>query len=170
MIVKCGSLTLAAARRFGLICALALLAFGSGGCTSLPALTPVDLTESGWTVKQGEGLWSAKHNAPAISGEILIATRAGGDSFVAYTKTPFAMVLAQQQTDSWQIESPARHKRHSGRGKAPGWIIWLQLPGIAQGGEPPRGWTLNRENSEHWRLERNANGESVEVWLAEGSW
>lgn len=152
----------------GLVTALASAAISlcAIGCRSLPPLEPVDLHQDGWTVRTGEGVWRGNRSSPEISGEILIAHRTNGDEFVAYTKTPFAMVMAQQQADAWQIESPARHKRHTGRGKAPHSIIWLQLPEVAQGKEPGPGWTLKRESDSRWRLEHDSDGESVEVFLS----
>jgi len=138
----------------------------STGCRSLSPLEPVDLQQEGWTVRTGEGVWRGSRKSPEISGEILIAHGTNGQEFVAYTKTPFAVVLAQQRADEWQIESPARHKRHTGRGQAPGSILWLQLPKIAQGKDPAPGWTLKRESNSRWRLEHDSDGESVEVFLS----
>jgi hypothetical protein len=135
-------------------------------CSSLPPLEPVDLHQEGWTVRTGEGVWRGNRNSPEISGEIMIAHRTNGDEFVAYTKTPFAMVLAQQRGGAWQIESPSRHKRHTGRGKAPGSILWLHLPQVAQGKEPGLGWTLKRESESRWRLEHDSDGEAIEVFLS----
>src|SRR5262245_42929000 len=101
-----------------------LLPFCLAGCLTGPPLPRVDLSEPGWAVRHGEAVWRARRDAPEIAGEILLATNPDGRVFVQFTKTPFPFVIAQTAPGGWQIESPARNQRYSGRGAPPDRLIW----------------------------------------------
>src|SRR4051812_19452341 len=93
------------------VCLLLLLALPA--CRTAP--TPkANLSEPGWTVRQGQAVWREKKDASGIAGELLLATRPGR-TFLQFTKTPFPFVIAQTGTNSWQMESPAENRRYSGR-------------------------------------------------------
>ena len=88
-------------------------------CHTVPPLPPVNLTEPGWTVLQGQAVWRTKKDAPEIAGELFVATNPDGRSFVQFTKTPLPFVVAQTTTNSWQIHFVPNDKTYSGRGKVP---------------------------------------------------
>src|SRR5436190_1004987 len=71
------------------------------GCRTAP-LPPVNLHEPGWTVREGQAVWKRDQNTPEIAGEVLLATRPDGCTFVQFTKTPFPMIIAQTTTNHWQ--------------------------------------------------------------------
>src|SRR5258708_4082996 len=82
---------------------------GTLGCQTVGRLPAVDFRESGWTVREGQGLWRVKAGAPEIAGEVLLATNKTGRAFVQFTKNPFPVVVAQTTSNSWQIELPAQN-------------------------------------------------------------
>ena len=143
----------------------ALIFTGIAGCASLPALPPVDLHQPDWTILEGQAVWRRDRHSPEIAGDILVATKTDGSAFVAFTKTPFTMVLAQRRPDVWQIESPSNKSRWTGRGEPPARLLWFKLPFVARGDAPARGWSVKSQSPQNWRLESDSNGESVEVWL-----
>src|SRR5712691_4558473 len=105
-------------KSYNLLCCLGIL-LGTLGCQTVGRLPAVDFKESGWTVREGQGLWRVKAEAPEIAGEVLVATNQAGCAFVQFTKNPFPLVIAQTTRDSWQIELPAQNKRYSGHGRPP---------------------------------------------------
>ncbi|MDB6023749.1 MAG: hypothetical protein JWQ04_3606 [Pedosphaera sp.] len=55
------------------------------GCQIFPKLPPADLSEAGWTVRQGQAVWRSKKSAPEIAGELLVATNYDGRALVQFT-------------------------------------------------------------------------------------
>src|SRR5262249_22496427 len=96
-----------------LLCCLLICA---AGCHFMP---PANLTEPGWRVREGQAVWRAKREAPEIAGEILLATRSDGRTFVQFTKTPFPFLIGQTTTNRWQAELPTENRRYSGPGIPP---------------------------------------------------
>ena len=135
------------------------------GCATIPLLPPVNLGETGWTVRQGQAIWKPKADAPEIAGEVLLGTREGGQTYTQFSKNPFPMVIGQTTTNGWQIELPMQNKRYSGTGKAPKRMIWFAVPSILAGQPAPKGWSTQKRDSKTWRLENKTTGEWVEVYL-----
>lgn len=144
-----------------LILALILLT----GCRTIAPLPPANLAEPGWTVRQGQAVWRAKHDAPEIAGEILVATRGDGRAFVQFTKTPLPFAVAQRTRESWQVEFPIQNRRYSGRGNPPARLVWLHLPDCLAGTRLAKAWSCEH-SGEQWRLENAATGELLEGYLA----
>ncbi len=142
---------------------LILLSAGLTACRTAP-LPPVDLAEPGWNVRQGQGVWRARHAAPEIAGEILVATAPENRAFVQFSKTPFPVVVAQTTTNAWQFELPTRNKRYSGRGAPPAGLIWFQLPRALSATPLPADWSW-RGSATNWRLENRSTGESLEGYF-----
>jgi hypothetical protein len=142
--------------------ALGLLA----GCQTLPPLAPLDVSEPGWVLRQGQAVWRAGKNRPEIAGELLLATHWDGRSLIQFTKTPFPIVSARTVNDRWQIEFALQHRTLSGRGEPPGRFIWLHLAGCL-GGEkqPPGNWSLLFREGDRWAFENRSNGEKLEGYL-----
>ena len=134
----------------------------SVGCRTLPPLPAVNLAEPGWTIREGQGVWRPKREAPEIAGEILAATHRDARAFVQFTKTPFPFVIATTTTNSWQIEFPTQNKRYSGLGKPPSRLLWLQLPRAISGAAPPKPWSWQPQKEHQWRLENLSTGESLQ--------
>ncbi len=137
------------------------------GCRTVPASLPrVDLKQPGWTVHEGQAVWTLEHKSREIAGDVLVATRKDGEGFVQFSKSPFPLVIAQASTNRWQVEFPPQNKHYAGRGKPPKRLIWLYLPRVLEGRLPPQGWTW-RQDSNGWRLENHATSEALEGYFTQ---
>ena len=72
---------------------LAGLFFFSGCATTPESLFTV--SGAGWTVQQGQALWTPRHGAPQLGGDIVLATDANGRALVQFEKMPLPLVTAQ---------------------------------------------------------------------------
>jgi len=133
-------------------------------CRTVGVLPPVDLSEAGWTIRQGQALWRSRAGAPEIAGEILLATHPDGREFVQFTKSPFPLVAVQTTTNGWQLEAPVHNQRFSARGRPPARILWFQLPRAAAGSTLPGNWSWQNA-PDGWRLENQATGESLQGYF-----
>ena len=134
----------------------------AAGCASVVSpLPPADLKQPGWTVREGQAVWRLAHGAREIAGDVLVATRANGDAFIQFSKTPFPLVIARENAHQWQVEFPPQSKHYAGRGRPPRRVIWLYLPRVLAGEPPPKGWTWHHDAS-GWQLANGATGESLE--------
>src|SRR5271165_2164824 len=73
------------------------------GCQTVPTLPPVNLSETGWVLRQGQVVWSAGGRAPEIAGDLVVATNAQGRAFVQFTKPPVPFLVAQSTGNSWEL-------------------------------------------------------------------
>jgi hypothetical protein len=146
-----------------IFCALAICLMG---CHSVPKLPPADLSDGGWTLHQGQVVWSAKRGAPEIAGDLVLATNAEGRAFVQFTKTPVPFLVAQSTTNSWQLHSVPDNRTYSGRGKPPVRAIWLWLPRCLAGATPPKPLIWERRDNADWRLQNSVTGEFLEGYLS----
>jgi len=153
-----------AGKSYNLLCCLGILLV-TLGCQTVGRLPAVDFKESGWTVREGQGLWRVNTGAPEIAGEVLLATNKAGRAFVQFTKNPFPLVIAQTTSNSWQIELPAQNKRYSGRGNPPRRMIWFFLPKALLGSSLPKGLSAQVLENNGWRLENRSSGESIEGYF-----
>jgi hypothetical protein len=145
-------------------CCFGFLLLGLGACRTEP-LPKVNLSEPGWKIFQGQAVWQPKHDVPGISGEILIAEKSDGQTFVQFTKTPFPFVVAQSTTNDWRLEFPAQNKSYAARGNAPSRMIWFQLARAVGGSEPSVNWSW-RDSQGNWRLENTSTGELLEGYFS----
>jgi hypothetical protein len=133
-------------------------------CRSLPEFPPADLSQPGWTVLQGQALWKPKSaSAPPpleIAGELVVATRADGQTLLQFIKTPFPIVIAQTTSNLWRLEIPAEDRIVAGRGMPPARAAWLQLACAVTGRSLAGKWQFQRDAS-NWRLENPDTGEVV---------
>src|SRR5262245_29634297 len=144
--------------------ALFVLMFAATGCRTLPPLPPANLSEPGWTVRQGQAVWKSGRDKPEIAGELLLATKPKGDEFVQFTKTPFPLAISRQATNHWEVNFPTENKRYSGLGTPPKRLIWFWLADGLAGRLPPDKW-LWRQDQNGWHLENRANGEWLEGYF-----
>jgi len=147
---------------------LAFLIVPAAGCRTLTPLPPANLSEPGWTVRQGQAVWRSGRGMPEIAGELLVATRPGGNEFIQFTKTPFPLVIAQKAANHWQIQFSTENKRFAGLGKPPARLIWLWLSPALSGQLPAEKWSWH-QNENGWGLENRGNGERLEGYFTEGS-
>jgi hypothetical protein len=134
------------------------------GCRTLPPLPQADLSQADWTVFAGQALFQPNAEAPEIAGELLVATNRNGAAFVQFTKTPFPLIIAQNTSNTWQIEAPVENRRFARNGSPPSRIMWFQLPRALAGSElpPPWHWTPLGDS---WRLENRRTGERLQGFV-----
>jgi hypothetical protein len=135
------------------------------GCLTLPPLPKADLSQSDWHIRQGEAVWKPDRKSPEIAGELLLATRPDGSSFVQFMKTPFPFAITQTTSNKWQAEFPPQNKRFTAPGKPPVRIIWFQLVNALTGKPLARGWSWH-DTGTNWTLKSTA-GESLEGYLSQ---
>ena len=148
-----------------LVCASTLvILFFLIGCRTGP-LPQVNLSEPSWKVFQGQTVWRAKRDLPEIAGEILLAQKSDGQSFVQFTKTPFPIALAQSTTNAWRLEFPTEHKSYRYPGKPPSRMVWFQLARAISGDTLKQPWIWSG-SPENWRLENKSTGETLEGYFS----
>jgi hypothetical protein len=136
------------------------------GCLTGPPLPKVNLSEPGWTIRQGQAVWEPQRKAEGIAGELLLATRPDGSTFVQFTKTPFPFAVAQTTSAGWQIEFPPQNRRFAAPGKPPARLVWFQLANAILGKPLAKGWIW--QNSEtNWQLKNASSGESLEGYFTQ---
>jgi hypothetical protein len=135
------------------------------GCLTMQPLPKADLSQPGWTIRQGQAVWKPGKKSPEIAGELILATRPDGSTFAQFTKTPFPFIIAQTTTNGWQIEIPPQNRRYSSSGKPPARIVWFQLANALTGKPLAKGWTWHTSDS-NWDL-KNVSGESLEGFFAQ---
>ncbi len=142
---------------------LALIA----GCRTVPPLPPENLSEPGWTVRQGQAVWIRARNEPEIAGEILVAIRGDGRAFVQFSKNPFPLVIARSTSESWEVQTPTQNKRYSGHGNPPARLVFLQIPRALVGLPLARGWSWGSLPNSGFSLANAATGESLEIYFSQ---
>jgi len=146
---------------------LLLLAIFVTSCRTIPPLPAVNLSEPGWTLHQGQALWRSKKNAPEIAGEILFATRAGGQTMLQMTKNPLPFVSVQTRGDEWQIEFVPQQRTFSGKGTPTPRLMWVHLARALNGAKPPEPLKFQRTQPHRFTLENPKTGESITGFLSE---
>ncbi len=150
-------------------CALAVtLVLLLCGCATVGHPLPaVNLKQPGWNVHEGQAVWhlAKAQGGREFAGEVLVATRPDGRAFVQFSKSPFTLVIAQENAHQWQVEFPPQNKHYAGRGTPPRRVIWLYLPRVLAGQAPPEDWTWH-EDASGWRLENHRNGEYLEGFFS----
>ncbi len=148
---------------------LVLAVFATNGCRTFPPLPSVDLAERGWSVRQGQAVWKSSSTAPEIAGELVVATRPDGSSFLQFTKTPLPFVVAQTTSNSWQIQFVPENRRFSGPGKPPRRLLWLQLARCADGNCDAKQFSFTTLPNGNRFLQDRKSGESIEFYLQTSS-
>lgn len=90
-----------------------------------------------------------------------MATRPDGHALVQFSKTPFPIVTALTTGDAWQIETPSRPGRYSGRGRPPNRVSWFHLARAVAGSPPAPDWEWRQNPDGTWQLRRPSTGESL---------
>jgi len=139
---------------------------GFTACRTAASLPPVNLSEPGWIIRQGQAVWRQHHATPEVAGELLVATHRDGRALLQFTKTPIPFLLAQVTSNAWQIRFVAENRIYSGRGLPPARLGWLHLARCLNGISPPRSWRWQNQDEGRWRLENPKTGELLEGFLA----
>lgn len=142
-----------------------LFLLGLCGCLTAPPMPKVNLSEPGWTIRQGQAIWRPKREGPEIAGELLLATKPDGNAFAQFTKTPFPFAVAQLSPKEWQIEFPPQNRRYAApSGHPPARIVWFQLIKAETGKPVTPPWSWN-DSGGNWRLTNASSGESLEGYF-----
>jgi hypothetical protein len=145
--------------------AIALFALGFTLCVSCRTarpLPPADFSSPGWRLLQGQAVWKPSKNRPELAGDLLLATNAGGNYVIQFSKTPFALASARVADGAWQIEFGAGRHSWTGRGAPPARFVWFQLPRALASTPPGTPWQFTRRADGSWRLENSRTGEILE--------
>jgi hypothetical protein len=126
-------------------------------------LPPADLSEPGWTVRQGQAVW--KTGESDLAGEIIFAARSGRNGSLQFIKTPLPLVSAQTSGSRWTIHFAAEDRTHSGRGTPPAQLLWLHVANALQGVSPPPPLRFNSEPNGNWELVNTKTSESISGFL-----
>jgi len=143
---------------------LAGLSFFSGCATTPQNLFTV--SGPGWTVRQGQALWTPRDGAPQIGGDLVLATDANGRALVQFEKMPLSLVTAQVTPEFWTIRFAQGGGFWKGHQPAPARTIWLYLPAALAGKPLPEPLHFNQEHGGNWRLENPKTGEILEGFLS----
>jgi len=135
-------------------------------CISAPPLPKVNLSEPGWTTREGQAVWHPPHKAAEIAGDLSVATKADGSVFVQFTKTPLPFAIAQTTPNGWQIEFPTQNRRFAAHGSPPARIVWFQLADALAGKPLSKNWTW-KTSGDNWQLTNSSSGESLEGYLGQ---
>src|SRR6266545_4153823 len=84
--------------------AAGLLAAALTGCQTAPPAPPVNLSEPGWVIRQGQAVWRPKPRETDVAGDLLVAMHRDGRSVVQFTKPPLSLAVAQRDTNSWRVQ------------------------------------------------------------------
>jgi hypothetical protein len=131
------------------------------GCRNVPLLKPLDLSEPGWTLRQGQALWIPRDGAGELAGELLIATHPNGGGFVQFSKTPLPLVVAQITSNTWRIQFVAENQTFSGRGQPPTRFLWLHLAPCLLGRPAVKPVRYQNESGGALSLTNLVTGESI---------
>ena len=146
---------------------LLLLPLVVSSCRTIPPLAPVNVSEPGWTLHQGQALWRTKRDAPEIAGEILFATHPRGDTVLQLTKNPLPFVTVQTSGESWQIDFVPKRRRFSGKGTPKARLLWIHLARALNGTRPPAPLIFEQTEPHGFRLENPKTGEVITGFLGE---
>lgn len=152
-----------------LLCSLHLLILGGlmffCGCATTPE-NLFTVSGQGWSVQQGQALWTPQRGAPQIGGDLTLAADANGRAFVQFEKMPLSLVMAEVTPERWQIRFPQGGGMWTGRQPAPTRTIWLYLPAALAGKSLPEPLRFQQKSNGNWLLKNPMTGESLEGFLS----
>ncbi len=135
------------------------------GCRTAP-MAPLNLSQPGWKLREGQAVWRSGQRAPEIAGELQLAIHADGRVWLQFTKTPIPFVVAQSSPTHWQIQFVPQNRSFSGPGKPPVRLAWLQLARAISGATAAPVWSWQAKPDGSWRLENPSSGEMIAGYLA----
>lgn len=134
------------------------------GCRTVPELPPVDLSQPGWQVRQGQAVWKPNREAPELAGEFVWASHRDGRFLLQFLKTPITLVEAQGDAERWKISFPPQERTINGsRGRSPSQRLgWLYLAEALQSKRSRGDWAF------FWKGDRFALGNARTGEMIEG--
>jgi hypothetical protein len=135
------------------------------GCGTIPAVPPADLSQPGWTTRQGQAVWRPGKAAPELAGDLVVATRDDGSCFVQFSKTPLPLVTAQATTNAWRLYIAPTDTTRSGGGEPPLRVVWFCLPRCLARLSPGKAWSWETRPDNGWKIANPATGEFLEGYL-----
>jgi hypothetical protein len=135
------------------------------GCATTPE-NLFSVSGPGWTVEQGQALWTPRRGGPQIGGDLVLATDANGRALVQFEKMPMSLVMAQVTPDQWAIRFAQGGGFWKGHQPAPTRTIWLYLPEAIAGKPLPKPLHFEQKAGGNWRLENTKTGEILEGFLS----
>jgi hypothetical protein len=135
------------------------------GCATTPE-NLFTVSGPGWTVQQGQALWTPRSGAPQLGGDLVLATDANGRALVQFEKMPLSLVTAQVTPELWAIHFPQGGGFWKGHQPAPTRTIWLYLPAAIAGKPLPEPLKFEQKPDGNWRLENPKTGEILEGFLS----
>ncbi len=142
----------------------ALLALLLASCRTVPDLPPVNLSEPGWTLRQGQAVWRLDRDKPEIAGELLFATR-GDRAMLQLTKNPLPFVTAQTVGERWQIQFVPQRRKFTGLGEPSPRLLFVHLARALNGRKPPEPLIFQQTAQQGFTLENPKSGETVSGFL-----
>ena len=142
-----------------------LLALLATSCQTIPPLPPVNLSEPGWALHQGQAVWRSQADAPEIAGEILFATHGQDRTMLQMTKTPLPFVTVQTRGEEWEIEFVPQQRTFSGRGTPTTRLLWIHLARALNGTKPPAPLEFKQTEPHGFMLENPKTGEMISGFL-----
>ncbi|HMJ89272.1 MAG TPA: hypothetical protein VK530_05625 [Candidatus Acidoferrum sp.] len=151
-------------RLISVCCALLVLCAGVG-CHSIQPMPVANLSEPGWKVQHGQGVWRASEDAPEIAGEILFATHRDGRTVLHFAKNPIPFVNVQTSNALWRVEFVPQQKTFSGKGAPTTRLIWVHLSRALSGEKTQSPLRLKRQSQGEFTFENSSTGESISGFL-----
>ena len=134
-------------------------------CQTIGKVSPVNLAEPGWRVREGQAVWQMPGKRPELAGELTLAINTDGRCFLEFAKGPFPFVRAQCGDTRWEIEFPSESRFFAGGGAPPRRLAWLQVCRGLAGRAVREPWRFERREDGSWRLDNRRSRESVEGYL-----
>jgi hypothetical protein len=142
-----------------------LAALLGAGCRTPAPLPPVDLQRPGWTLRQGQAVWTPAGGKPGVAGELLAAHRGEEACFVQFSKPPFTLASAQAQAGAWAVSLPLLRRRQQGQGPPPARCVWFALIEATAGRKLSADWRFESRGAGGWLLENVRSGETLEGYF-----
>jgi hypothetical protein len=146
-------------------CCVLLPLLVSVGCRSLQPIPAANLSEPGWKLQQGQGLWRTSEDAPEIAGEILFATHPDGRTVLQFAKNPIPFVNVQTSNELWRIEFVPQQKQFSGKGTPTTRLIWVHLSRALSGQKTQPPLRLERKSPDEFTFKNLSTGENISGFL-----
>ncbi len=155
---------LSGALKLPVLVALAVL-FTSAGCRTPTPISPANVSEPGWTLRQGQAVWRTSADAPEFAGEIIFAMQPDGRTVLQFAKNPIPFVNVQTSNRLWQIEFVPRRKKFSGKGTPTPRLIWVHLARALAGDKTQSPLRLGHDSSGDFTFENRSSGEKISGFL-----
>jgi hypothetical protein len=107
-------------------------------------------------------VWRFGQTAPEVVGDVLVASRAGGELFAQFTKAHVTVAVARATPNRWELDLALFDRRLAGRGEPDERFALFQLARSIASGMVAEPWTFQSEDDGRWRLEHPTTGEFME--------